>query len=247
MITEPARLTGRHQRLDEGDRGKAASLEVDIEHVVPVGLAHLKQLHPRIDAGVVDQDVGRAQHAGGIRNHHVDVGKPRDIGADKMDTATDLADARCDPFGRRLVIEPGDRDVGPLLGQRDCNGGANSLLRAGHQRDPACQFHELLPQSPPGRQTTSDEKSGSPQSGPGWAHSSIIQPTSADDKAPISATNTILARGNPGAGVPAGASVARPPANWNTNCRPGCSTASNSPLARASFGASLPDRRLQAR
>ena len=90
-------LTGRHERLDEGDRGKAASFEVDIEHVVPVALAHLKQLHPRVNAGVVDQYVGRPQHAGGIRHHHVDVGKPRDIGADEMDAATDLADARCHP------------------------------------------------------------------------------------------------------------------------------------------------------
>ena len=94
-MTEPVRLAGCHQRLDERDGGKAASFEVDIEHVVPVGLAHLKQLHPRIDAGVVDQDVGRAKHAGGIRHHHVDVGQPRDIGADEVDAATDLADATC--------------------------------------------------------------------------------------------------------------------------------------------------------
>jgi hypothetical protein len=48
-----------------------------------------------------------------------------------MNAATDLADARCHAFGCRLVVEPGDRDVGPILGQRDCNGGANSLLCAG--------------------------------------------------------------------------------------------------------------------
>ena len=168
LITEPGGLAGRHQRLDEGDGGKAASFEVDIEHVVPVALPHLKELHPRIDAGVVDQDVGRAQHLGGIRHHHVDVGKPRDIGADEMDAATGLADAICHRFSRRLVVEPGDRDVRPFLGQRDRNGGANSLLRAGDQRDPACQFHELLPQSPPGGQTASDEDDRCHlQSGPG--------------------------------------------------------------------------------
>jgi hypothetical protein len=86
-----AALAGRHQRLDVSDGGKAASLEVDIEHVVPVGLAHLEQLHPRIDTGVVDQNVGRAQYIGGIGHHHVDVGQPRYIGADEVDTATDLA------------------------------------------------------------------------------------------------------------------------------------------------------------
>ena len=47
-----------------------------------------------------------------------------------MDTATGLADAICNGFSRRLVIEPGDRDVRALLGQCDRNGGANSLLCA---------------------------------------------------------------------------------------------------------------------
>ena len=64
-------LTRRRQRLDEGDRGKTASFEVDIQHVVPVGLAHLKQLHPRIDAGVVDENVGRAKHLDRIGNHRI--------------------------------------------------------------------------------------------------------------------------------------------------------------------------------
>ena len=53
-MTEPGALARRLQRFDEGDGGKAAGFEIDIEHVVPVALAHIKQPHPGVDAGVVD-------------------------------------------------------------------------------------------------------------------------------------------------------------------------------------------------
>src|SRR5262249_29570988 len=70
--------------------------------------------------------------------------QPRDVCADQVDTPTHFADAACDCFSRRLVIKPGDRDIRTILGQRDCNGGANSLLRSGDQRNPACQLHDCI-------------------------------------------------------------------------------------------------------
>jgi hypothetical protein len=58
-----------------------------------------------------------------------------------MGTATGLVDARCHPYSRRLVVEPCERDVRPLICERDRYGRADSLLRTGDQRNPACQFH----------------------------------------------------------------------------------------------------------
>jgi len=61
LITEPALLQAAISTLTEGDGCRAARLQIDIEHVVPIALAHFKQLHPRIDARVVDQDSLLAQ------------------------------------------------------------------------------------------------------------------------------------------------------------------------------------------
>ena len=61
-MTAPG-LLRRDQRLGHGDGREAAGLEIDVEHVVPVALAHLEQRHARIDAGIVDQDVGRSRAA----------------------------------------------------------------------------------------------------------------------------------------------------------------------------------------
>jgi hypothetical protein len=48
---------------------------------------------------------------------------------------------------------------------------------------------------------------------PASTHPSMMLSISARDSTPISATKTIRVRGIPAVGVPAGASVARPPAN----------------------------------
>src|SRR6202030_4681226 len=44
-----------------------------------------------------------------------------------------------------LIVEPGERDVRPCFAQRGRDGRADSLLRAGDQRDLACQFHATSP------------------------------------------------------------------------------------------------------
>jgi hypothetical protein len=40
-----------------------------------------------------------------------------------------------------LVVVPGDGDVGALARQGERDGGPDALLRAGHQRHLACEFH----------------------------------------------------------------------------------------------------------
>jgi hypothetical protein len=138
-------LAGCEQCLGEGNRGKAACLEVDVEHIVPIALAHVEQFHARIDAGVVDQDLGRAKLIDRVGHHPFDLDEPRDIRADEMDAATCLLDAACHCLGGRLVVEPGECNVGTCLGERECDGSADALLRTGDQRDLACQFHASTP------------------------------------------------------------------------------------------------------
>jgi hypothetical protein len=59
LITAPAALPADMSALTKAIVANQPTLRFDIEHIVPVALAHLKQLHPRVNAGVVDQYVQR--------------------------------------------------------------------------------------------------------------------------------------------------------------------------------------------
>jgi len=88
---------------------------------------------------------GDPQHACGLGRHGFDVGEPGDIGLDEMGAAAGLAGVVRDRFGARLVVEPGERHVGARLGQCPADGRSYALLRAGHQRHLACEFHAKSP------------------------------------------------------------------------------------------------------
>ena len=143
-IDHGAGLSGRDQRLGHRDGREAAGLEVDVEHEIPIALAHLQERHPWIDAGIVDQDVGRAELAHGFCDHRFDLGELGEVGLDQDRAAAFGTDALGDRLRRRRVVEPVDRDVRALGRQCQCDRRADALLRARNQGDLACQFHAAL-------------------------------------------------------------------------------------------------------
>jgi hypothetical protein len=124
---------------------KAGSLQVDVEHTVPVGLGHLEKGDAREDPGVVDQDVNRAEPilAGG--HHCLHLPNFANVSLDQDRASSASVYLLCHTLGGALVIEPVDRDIGPDCGELQRHRTADALLRPRDQDHLASETHVETP------------------------------------------------------------------------------------------------------
>ena len=132
---DDARVLGFHQHAHEGFHGVEGALEIGVEHGVPVLLLHAHEQAVAGDAGVVDEDVHRAEFVadflgeflhGGVIGHIHGVGGG---GAGKLGV----------DFLRGLAAARGaaahHRDLGTLRGKRAGDFLADSTASSGDDGD----------------------------------------------------------------------------------------------------------------
>ena len=114
------------------------ALEMDIEHVVEVGLRKLRKRVQMERAGVVDQDVDAAEAVDGRLDRRVRVGAPRDV-ADGRDGRPARRRDQLDDLVRRLRRTVVDDDLRATPGQEQRMLAAEAATAAGDDRDPAVE------------------------------------------------------------------------------------------------------------
>ena len=115
----------------EGLGEQEGALEVDVQHRIPVGLAHAHQQAVPGDAGVVDQDVHLAGGGEDLLRGGCHAGGVGDVGPERPGPAAQCLDFRHRlGAGFRLQIHPGD--VGAGGGQLQGDGLADAAPGPGH-------------------------------------------------------------------------------------------------------------------
>ncbi len=186
------RVVDAERRAPHGDRGEVddgapaspfdqaardrlgaeeASLEVDVEHVVPVGLGHGQEFHAREDPRVVDEDPGRSQLARHGVDHRLRVPGPRDVALDHGRPAPCRAHLAGDPLGGAAVVQVVHADVGPVLRERHRDGASDALLGARDERDLTDETHaDLRPaRGPAPRARRVQYRKAARVAKPGWS------------------------------------------------------------------------------
>ncbi len=116
---------------------------------IELGLGQVVDTAHDRHAGVIDENIDRAQRERGVIDHVGDISGPRDVGGDRDGAAAlalDVGDHRIGVGGALPVI---DRDGGAGFGQGHGNRGANAARAARHQSNVAIQIrrdgHDLGP------------------------------------------------------------------------------------------------------
>ena len=132
LLDEP-----RHERADPVDDPP----QVHPEHPRPVGLGELPHRAARAHAGVVADDVERAELVHRPRGQRIDVDSLGHVGADGEHPGAALADL-ADLLGRhreRVILDVGHHDVHPFCGERVGQRSADAAGGAGDDRDLALE------------------------------------------------------------------------------------------------------------
>jgi len=132
---------GRDRCLGDVLRAKARTLQIDVQHLVPIALGHFEEAHARKHTGVVDQNVDRTEPLLDGRYHGPHLLQPAHIGLDEECAPTAGAYLIGDTLRRALVIEPVDRHVGARSGKFACHRATDPLLRARDQNHLVGQLH----------------------------------------------------------------------------------------------------------
>ena len=115
-----------------GLRAEKTSLEVGVDHEVPFLFAHVEERRPRLDTGVVHEDVERAGTLDDLVDHRLDRAGDPDVAVHGERLSAALADRRnrLDGAVRRVVIV--DRDTTAGTRKSRGNPASNPTPRAGH-------------------------------------------------------------------------------------------------------------------
>ena len=120
--------------------GEERALEVDAQHAVEIGLLQVEEVGGVDDAGVVDQDVERAERRDGVVDQLLDRARIADVGGDEAGVGAERLGLGLP--GRRVDIRDDDaralRDV--ALG----DGEPDAARAAGDDRNLVRKPHELL-------------------------------------------------------------------------------------------------------
>jgi hypothetical protein len=122
-------MAGRLLRADEG------GLEVGVQHAVPRRLGELEKGRAREDAGVVHEDVHRAQGALGVVHEAPRLLGFRDVGGQRHRASTERENLSRRGLRGRLVVEVVQRHVGAGLSEPDGHGPSDAALGARHEHD----------------------------------------------------------------------------------------------------------------
>ena len=124
--------------LERGAGGEEAAVQVDRQHLLPVGELELVDRVDDLHAGVGDQDVQRAE----VFHHLIGAGLDRRLVGDVHGDAERLAAGLDDGRGgglRRLPVDVADRHLGAFLGVELGDRLADAAGRAGDQGDLAVE------------------------------------------------------------------------------------------------------------
>jgi hypothetical protein len=157
-------------------RAEERALEVDAEYPVPLVLGHVEKSDPREDAGVVDQQVDTAES---FRrgDHGRDVVGPGDVTRHRHGPAAGAANLGGDSLGGLGIVEVVDHHPGTFAAISPRDRRADTLLRAGHHRDPVPQTHLV---TSPFHATPASEDKVITIPGPGRAVRAAIPPRTRD-------------------------------------------------------------------
>ena len=126
-------LLGHHLPGDELCEEKRP-LQVDVEHTVPLGLAHLQKGLHEIDAGIVDEGVDPAEAVDRCRTERLQIGTPRYVSGKRQCHAAAGDDLGCDGFVlRSLAI--GHHHLGASRGAATGDRAAKAAGGARHDHD----------------------------------------------------------------------------------------------------------------
>ena len=98
-----------------GAHAEERTLEVDVEDLLPFLVRQIDHRHHALDGGGQHQHPDRSQ-ASRLRDHRVDVGRPRDVARDR-DRVAPLGDDGVGDDLRGGPVDVGDHDVGTLGGE----------------------------------------------------------------------------------------------------------------------------------
>ena len=127
-------------RRQHGLGAEKRRFQVDRDGRIEFGLGQVIDAAHDRDAGIVDENVDRAERERDVIDHLGDGGGLRHVGGDRDGAAALALDAGHDRFGFGGALAVIDRDGGAGLGQRDRNRGADAARAARHQRNVAVQI-----------------------------------------------------------------------------------------------------------
>ena len=121
-------------------RGEECAVEVDRQHLLPVGEREILQRVHDLDAGIADKDVDAAECGDRRRHARVDRFLAGDVHRDPDGLPAGGTDVGGDNV-RGVEVEIGDRDARALAGERHRDGLAEAARGPGDDRGFALQFH----------------------------------------------------------------------------------------------------------
>ena len=121
-----------------------AAAQVRVVQPGPLLVGELEKRRDRLDPGVIDQDVDRAEFLPDSVEHGLDFGPSGDVGLDRHGSAALPADPGRDLFGLGGACRVVDGDVGPLLGEDLGNSPANAPAGPCNERNLSLQLHKRL-------------------------------------------------------------------------------------------------------
>ena len=128
-VDDVTRAAGQHGR-QEGAHPAHHPQEVDVQDPQPVRDRHLLDRSAEHHAGVVHQDVRRAEHGRRRRDQRLDVGVAGDVAAHRQGTAPARLDLSPD-LGQAGVVDVGQHDRRALGGEGQGRGPTDAAGRAG--------------------------------------------------------------------------------------------------------------------
>ena len=112
--------------------GEEGAVEVDRQHLLPLGERKLLERMDDLDAGVADQDVDVAERLDGGLHGRIDLGLVGDIHRHADRLAAGLLDLGCGGVGR-LLVEIGDGNRRPFTREFQGDFLADAAGRAGDE------------------------------------------------------------------------------------------------------------------
>ena len=142
-IAAPRRLRiARGHASGDRLRGEERALEVGVQDLVPIGLGLLEHRLGDRDAGVVDQDVERAERALDLVQRALDRGALGHIERDARRATARRSDLPAELL-ELVRLARGEADRGAAVGQRASKAPAEALRGAGHQGDAAAEVERI--------------------------------------------------------------------------------------------------------
>jgi hypothetical protein len=131
-IDDAAPLLRAHRR-QHGLRAEKGRFQIDRDRQIEIAFGEVVDATDDGDAGIVDEDVNRAERRSDVSNHFCDAGGLRHVGGDGDRAATYILDLPDNCLGIIGTFPIVDRDGDAGFGERDGNRRSDAAGCTGHQ------------------------------------------------------------------------------------------------------------------